>query len=96
MTLWKRGRQYWMDSVVRGQRYREPLHTTDWREAKEREKERLTELSRRPGDPAQRGRSYGAHDVAKAVEAYAKERRAQVSPRMVAYWTVNARPLDLC
>ena len=37
MTLWKRGRQYWMDSVVGGQRYREPLHTTDWREAKERE-----------------------------------------------------------
>ena len=46
--LWKRGRQYWMDSVVGGQRYREPLDTTDWREAKELEKQRLTELARRP------------------------------------------------
>jgi integrase len=93
MTLWKRGRQYWMDSVVGGQRYREPLHTTDWREAKEREKQRLAELARRPADPARRGRSYGALDVATAIDAYAKERRAQVSPRMVAYWTENARPL---
>ena len=31
--------------------------------------------------------------VAKAIDAYAKERRAQVSPRMVAYWAENARPL---
>ena len=54
-------------------------------EAKEREKERLAELARRPADSAQRGRSYGALDVTKAIEAYAKERRAQVSPRMVAY-----------
>ena len=93
MTLWKRGRQYWMDTVVDGQRYREPLRTTDWREAKEREKERLAELARRPADPARRGRSYGALEVTKAIEAYSKERRAQVSPRMVAYWTENARPL---
>ena len=84
MTLWKRGRQYWMDTVVGGQRYREPLHATDWREAKEHEKERVAELARRPADPAGRGRSYGALDVSKAIEAYAKERRAQVSPRMVA------------
>jgi integrase len=93
MTLWKRGRQYWMDSVVGGQRYREPLDTTDWREAKEREKQRLAELARRPADPTRRGRSYGALDVTKAIDAYAKERRAQVSPRMVAYWTENAKPL---
>jgi hypothetical protein len=82
-----------MDNVVGGQRYREPRHTTDWREAKEREKERLAELARRPADPARRGRSYGALDVTKAIEAYAKKRRAQVSPRMVAYWTENARAL---
>ena len=83
---------YWMDSVVSGQRC-EPLNTTDWREAKDREKERFVELARRPADPARRGRSYGALDVTKAIEAYTKERRAQVSPRMVAYWTENAKPL---
>jgi integrase len=93
MSLWKRGQQYWLDVVVHRQRYREPLHTTDWREAKAREKERVVELSRRPADPAQRGRAYGALDVNAAIQAYASERRAQVSPRMVAYWTENARPL---
>jgi integrase len=32
-------------------------------------------------------------DVATAVATYAKERRAQVSTRMVTYWLENARPL---
>ncbi len=93
MSLWKRGQQYWLDVVVHGQRYREPLHTTDWREAKALEKERLVELSRRPADTAQRGRAFGVLDVDAAIQAYASARRAQVSPRMVAYWTENARPL---
>jgi hypothetical protein len=31
-----------MDMVVGGQRYREPLNTTDWREAKDREKQVLS------------------------------------------------------
>lgn len=85
--------EYWMDTVVRGQRCGEPLHTTDWREAKEREKERLAELARRPADPCRRGRTYGALDVSHTIEAYAQERGAQVSPRLVAYWIENARPL---
>jgi hypothetical protein len=68
----KRGRQYWMETVVGGQRYRESLHTTDWREAKDREKERPAELARRPADPTQRGRSYGSLDVTKAIDAYAR------------------------
>src|SRR5262245_37373459 len=93
MSLWKRGRQYWMDAVVRGQRYREPLHTTDRRQAKERERERLAELLRRPLDPAKRGKTFGVLDVQTAITAYASLRRAQVSARMVDYWTENARPL---
>jgi len=56
VSLWKRGEQYWMDVTVNGQRYREPLSTTDWREARELEKHRIAELSKRPPDPAKRGR----------------------------------------
>jgi len=33
-------------------------------------------------------------DVSTAITAYAEERRAQVSPRMRAYWIENARPLS--
>jgi site-specific recombinase XerD len=93
MSLWKRGNQYWLDVVVNGERSREPLGTTDWRKAKQREKERVAELSKRPPDPAKRRRTYAQLTVATAIEAYAEERRAQVSPRMVAYWKENAKPL---
>ena len=92
-TLWKRGRQYWMDTVVGGRRYRKPLLTTDWREAKDREKQHLAELARRPADPARRGRSYGALDVTKGDRGVRQGAARQVSPRMVAYWTENAKPL---
>jgi integrase len=94
MSLWKRGRQYWMDVTVNGQRFREPLGTTDWREARQRERTRIAELGRRPPDPANRGRTFGSLDVKSAVAAYAKERKHQVSARMVAYWTECARPLS--
>ena len=46
-----------MDSIVDGQRYRKLLHGTDWRAAKEREKQRLAKLARRPADPARQSRS---------------------------------------
>ena len=39
MALWKRGRNWWADATVNGQRYRESLKTTDRREARNREKE---------------------------------------------------------
>lgn len=29
MGLWKRGKQYWLDAVVHGERHRETLGTTD-------------------------------------------------------------------
>src|SRR3954464_13582739 len=93
MSLWKRGSQYWMDVTVNGERTREPLRTSDWREARELEKHRIAELAKRPSDPSKRGQSYGARDVESAINAYAEERRAQVSRRMVAYWKENGKPL---
>jgi len=44
MGLWKRGKQYWLDVVVHGERHREPLGTTDWRLARDLEKTRIAEL----------------------------------------------------
>jgi hypothetical protein len=93
MALWKRGKQYWLDAVVHGQRYREPLGTSDWREAKRLERERLEQLEGRASVPTANSRTYAAMDVATAIETYAEERRAQVSKRMAAYWLENAKPL---
>jgi len=74
-------------------RYREPLGTRDKSEAHELMLKRVEQLKTRAPDPAKRSKSYGMLDVATAIERYAAERGAQVSPRMRAYWNENARPL---
>ena len=57
MGLWKRGHWTWLDVVVNGHRYREPLGTTDWREARRLERERVEQLQRRdPSHPARASR----------------------------------------
>jgi integrase len=93
MALWKRGNQYWLDAVVHGHRYREPLGTTDWREAKRLERQRIEQLEGKATVPTAKSLTYAAMDVTMAIHSYAEERRAQVSKRMVAYWLENARPL---
>jgi hypothetical protein len=94
MAVFKRGKQYWMDVKVRSQRYREPLDTTDWREAKKLERERIQQLEARGPVPTGSSKAYAALDVASALEAYARERRAQASRRMAMYWLENAKPLS--
>jgi integrase len=93
MGLWTRGKQYWLDAVVHGERYREPLGTTDWRQAKDLEKKRLAELQKRPPDPTKRAHRFSALPIEAAIDEYATDRRSQVSERMVAWWKENARPL---
>ena len=93
MSLWKRGNQYWIDVVVRGQRYREPLGVSDIREARKLEKDRIVEFSKRQADPAGRRRTFGSLTITAAVTAYIQDRRAQVSGRMLKYWTENGRRL---
>lgn len=94
LSTWKRGKQYWLDAVVHGERHREPLGTTDWRRARELEKKRIAELQLRPPDPTKRARTFSALTVAQAVEQYANERRSQVSERMVSWWAEMGRPLS--
>jgi integrase len=94
MSLWKRGRSYWMDVIIHGHRYREPLGTTDWREAKRLERERVEQLESRATVPTANSKTYAGLDVKAAISTFAAERRAQVSPRMAAYWLENAKPLS--
>jgi integrase len=85
---------FWMDFRVNGCRYREPLGTRDRNEAGELMQKRIEQLKTKAPDPAKRSKSYGMLNVKSAVERYSKERAAQVSPRMRAYWEEQARPLD--
>jgi integrase len=93
MSLWKRGRFYWIDVVLNGQRYREPLGVTDVRQARKLEKDRVVEFSSRRPDPSGRRRVFGSLTLGQAVTAYVQERRTQVSPRMLKYWAENGRRL---
>jgi integrase len=93
MGLWKRGQQYWIDVVVNGQRYREPLGVSDVREARKLEKDRIVEFSKRRPDPARRRKMFGSLTITLAIATYVRDRRAQVSGRMLKYWTENGRRL---
>ena len=46
MSLWKRGRQYWTDFTVAGQRYRKRLGTTNLRKAKNLERDLIESAGR--------------------------------------------------
>jgi integrase len=86
MSLYKRGKFWHTLAVVNGVYYRESLKTTDYREAVKLERECLKRLEKKTPDLQKRGKSYGSMTVAVALAAYSAERRAQVSPRMFAYW----------
>jgi integrase len=68
MSLWKRGNWYWADFAVEGQRFRVPLETTDWREAKEREQTRIGEA--REGKLAPRVPHLARMKLPEAIETY--------------------------
>jgi len=94
MSLYKRGKTWHTIVVVNGIYYRESLGTTDKREAKTLEHERIEQLKKRAPDPQKRGKSYGSMTIEAAMKAYIAERRGQVSSRMVAYWQEQQRSLS--
>lgn len=76
MTIYKRGKTYWMDISVDGRRFRLPLRTTDRREAQRLEKLRISQ--------AQNGGGLLPGKVAKltiteAAELYLARRESEVS-----------------
>ena len=80
MSLWRRGRWYWMDMVVNGIRYREPLGTTDWREAQQLAEAAGSGSSkdRAPDPPLPQANRTGAMTVAAAMRRTPSRQRAQV------------------
>src|SRR5437867_12161409 len=70
--IYKRKKWYWMDNTVNDVRYREPLHTKNWQEAKRKEKERLLEIAQ--GKVGARGPT-AKQTFNAAVDAYIEERQ---------------------
>jgi integrase len=83
-----------MDLRVNGCRYREPLGTKDKDEAEELMLKRIEQLKNKGPDPRKGSKSFSSLDIKAAIDAYILERKAQVSPRMVAYWKESASALS--
>jgi len=73
--LYKRAKTWHIDVVINGIRYRQSLQTTDWREARNLERERIKLLEKRTPDPHKRGKSYGSMTIEAALAVYIAERR---------------------
>jgi hypothetical protein len=75
--LYKRRKTWHADFVVSGRRYRQSLHTRDWREAQAKEKALIALASE--GKLAQAGQSFSKLNITEAIERYLADRAAQFS-----------------
>ena len=76
----KRGQHWHMDVSVNGVRYREPLRTTDKREAKEVEKRRVAEILAGKGSSLA-GREFARLPFTTALEQLMEERKPYIAPK---------------
>ena len=79
MSLWKRGRQYWTDFTVAGQRYRKRLGTTNLQTAKKRERD----LVEGAGRGLLSANEQGPKRLSEAIETYLAAKRMRCSPRTI-------------
>lgn len=92
MAVYKRGKYWHLDATVAGVRYREPLRTTDRREAKELEKQRVAEILAGKGSSIA-GRSFARLPFSTAMKRLIEERKPHVAPRTHALDRERSAPL---
>ena len=91
MSLYKRKNTWWTDFSVNGQRFRESLDTSDWREAQAKEKELIAQASR--GKLAVGSHQFGRLAFSVAADAFVEERRPHLSPRTIQTENERLKPL---
>ena len=91
MAIYKRKATWWTDFSVNGQRYRESLDTTDWREAQARQKELITQASQ--GKLAAGSQQFGRLAFGQAVNTHTAERLSHLAPRSIQTETERMKPL---
>jgi len=89
--LYKRGKTWHTDFSVNGQRFRQSLDTTDWREAQSKEKELIAQAS--AGKLAPASQQFSKLNVGEAVDRYLEDRAAHVQPRSKRSESDHAKPL---
>ncbi len=85
MALFRRGKWWWSDFSVNGQRYRQSLRTTDWRGAQAREKELITQASQGKLTPT--SQQFARLAFSEAADRYLEHRKVEASERT---WQTDA------
>jgi integrase len=91
MALTKRGRTWHTHFFVDGQRFRQSLETTDWREAQKKERELIVQATQ--GRAASGTQQFAKLTFAEAAQKNLAERVAHLAPRSVQTERERLRPL---
>jgi integrase len=91
MSIYKRGKTWWTDFSVNGQRYRESLNASDWREAQAREKELIVQASQ--GKLAQSSQKFARLAFSEAADRYEVDRLPHLAPTTVITERERLKPL---
>jgi integrase len=91
MSLVKRGKTWHTHFFVDGQRFRQSLDTSDWREAQAKEKELIALASQ--GKLAPGSQEFSKLNITEAIERYLADRAAHVQPRSKRSESDHAKPL---
>ena len=90
--IYKRTGHWHLDVTIHGVRYREALNTTDKRQAKELEKNRIAEI-KQGKNASKTGREFARKPFHEAVKVYLEEREPHVSERTMQFETERLGPL---
>ena len=90
--IYKRNGRWHLDVTINGLRYREALDTTDKREAKELEKDRIAAIKQGRGT-SRTGREFARKPFSEAATVYLEERKPHVSERTIQFEKERLRPL---
>jgi integrase len=91
MALLKRGKTWHTDFFIDGQRFRQSLDTSDWREAQAKEKELIARASQ--GKLAPASQQFSKLNITEAIDRYLADRAAHVQPRSKCSEYDHAKPL---
>ena len=91
MAPFRRGRWWWTDFTVNGQRFRQPLKTTDWREAERNEKVLISQAS--AGKLAPTSQQFARLAFGEAADRYLADRESHLAARSVATEKQRLKPL---
>src|SRR5436309_5172818 len=90
--IYKRKGRWHLDVTISGVRYREALETTDKREAKELEKDRIAAIKQGKG-ASKSGREFARKPFSEAARVYTDERKPHVAERTMQFEKERLRPL---